>query len=220
MKPKTKYLLALTAIIFIPVGITFSQTVYKLPFASTNNRIELTVTNSSAITAKSVSVVVDSLPVWIKMKEGTVSAGELASKSEKQVTFTFDVDKKAPVGSEGIIKFSIVSQTGEKWSKEIKVAAGAPDKFELFQNYPNPFNPTTTISYQLESDSKVLIKIYNILGEEVKTMFDGVQKAGFYENRFNANRIASGMYIYRLTAKSREGKSSEYSSIKKMMVIK
>jgi len=217
---KTKYLLSIFAAVLIVSESALSQTVYKLPFASTNNRIELTVTNSSAITAKSVSVVVDSLPAWIKMKEGTVSAGELASKSEKQVTFTFDVDKKAPVGSEGTIKFKIVSQTGEKWSKEIKVAAGAPDKFELFQNYPNPFNPTTTISYQLASDSKVLIKIYNILGEEVKTMFDGVQKAGYYENRFNANRIASGMYIYRLTAKSSEGKSSEYSSIKKMMVIK
>jgi uncharacterized repeat protein (TIGR01451 family) len=220
MKTKIKYLFAVIIIILIPAEITFSQTVYKLPFASTNNRIELTVTNSSAITAKNVSVVVDSLPTWIKMKEGTVSAGELASKSEKQVTFTFDVDKKAPVGSEGTIKFRIVSQTGEKWSKEIKVAAGAPDKFELFQNYPNPFNPTTTISYQLANDSKVAIKIYDILGKEVTTMFYGEQKAGYYENKFNANNIASGMYIYRLIAKSNNGKASEFSSIKKMMVIK
>jgi flagellar hook assembly protein FlgD len=220
MKAMIKYLLAVIAIVFIPAEAVFSQTAYKLPFASSNNRIELTVTNSSTITAKNVTVAVDSVPSWIKMKEETVSAGELAAKGEKAVTFTFDVDKKAPVGSEGTIKFKISSLSGEQWSKEIKVTAGAPDKFELFQNYPNPFNPTTTISYQLASDSKVVIKIYNILGEEVKTMFDGIQKAGYYENRFNANRIASGMYIYRLTAKSSEGKSSEYCSIKKMMVIK
>jgi hypothetical protein len=219
-KMKTKYLLSMFAAVLIVSESAFSQTVYKLPFASTNNRIKLTVTNSSGITAKSVSVVVDSLPAWIKMKVGIVSAGELASKSEKQVTFTFDVDKKAPVGSEGTIKFSIVSRTGEKWSKEIKVAAGAPDKFELFQNYPNPFNPTTTISYQLANDSKVTIKIYDVLGKEVTTMFNGEQKAGYYENKFNANNIASGMYIYRLIAKSNNGKASEFSSIKKMMVIK
>jgi hypothetical protein len=197
-----------------------SQTVYNLPFASVNNRIELTVTNSSAIMAKNVTVAVDSLPVWIKMKESNISAGELTPKSEKAVMFTFDVDKKAPVGTQGVIKFRIRSQSGEQWSKEIKVTAGAPDKFELFQNYPNPFNPTTTISYQLPSDSKVMIKIYDILGKEVTTLFDGPQKAGYYENRFDANRIASGMYIYRLTAKSNDGKPKEYSSIKKMMVIK
>ena len=219
MKIKINYLTVVIILLFMVSAIN-SQTVYKLPFASTNNRIELTVTNSSAIIAKNVTVAVDSLPSWIKMKEQTVSAGELSSKTEKQVTFAFDVDKKAPVGSEGVIKFRISSQSGEQWNKEIKVTAGAPDKFELFQNYPNPFNPTTTISYQLPSDSKVLIKIYDILGKEVTTMFDGVQKAGYYENKFNANRLSSGMYIYRLSAKSSDGKSNEYNSIKKMMVLK
>ena len=220
MNTKIKILLTGIVIILIPIGSTFSQTVYNLPFASSNNRIELTVTNSSAIMAKNVTVAVDSLPVWIKMKEENVSAGELTPKSEKAVTFSFDVDKKAPVGKQGVIKFRVRSQSGEQWSKEIKVIAGAPDKFELFQNYPNPFNPTTIISYQLPSDSKVLIKIYDILGKEVTTLFDGAQKAGYYENIFNANRIASGMYIYRLTAKSTDGKLKEYNSIKKMMVLK
>ena len=215
-----KYLLLPIAIILIFTETTYSQTPYNLPFASVNNRIELTVTNSSTLTANNVTVVVDSVPVWIKMNEQTVSAGGLAPKGEKEVTFTFDVDKKAPVGSEGVIKFRISSQSGEQWSKEIKVTAGAPDKFELFQNYPNPFNPTTTISYQLPSDSKVTIKIYDILGREVTTMYEGIQKAGYYENKFNANRLSSGMYIYRLTAKSSDGKSHEYSSIKKMMVLK
>ena len=219
MKTKINCLTVVLTLLFMASAI-YSQTVYKLPFASSNNRIELTVTNSSAVAAKNVTVAIDSLPVWIKMKEATIPVGELSAKTEKQVTFTFDVDKKAPVGSEGVIKFKISSQSGEKWSKEIKVTVGAPDKFELFQNYPNPFNPTTTISYQLPFDSKVLIKIYDILGKEVNTMFDGVQKAGYYENRFDANRIASGMYIYRLTAKSNDGKLKEYKSIKKMMVIK
>ena len=220
MRTKIKYLISVLVIMFFFSENIHSQTVYNLPFASSNNRIELTVTNSSSVMAKNVTVAVDSLPVWIKMKEANVSAGELTPKSEKAVMFTFDVDKKAPVGKEGVIKFRIRSQSGEQWSKEIKVTAGAPDKFELFQNYPNPFNPTTTISYQLPSDIKVMIKIYDILGKEVTTLFDGPQKAGYYENRLNVNRIASGMYIYRLTAKSIGGTSQEYSSIKKMMVLK
>ena len=121
-------------------------------------------------------------------------------------------DKKAPVGTNGIIKFKIISQSGEQWNKEIKVTAGAPDKYELYQNYPNPFNPSTIISYQLPYDSRVTIKIYNILGKEVSSLFDGFQTAGYYENRFSAEGIngrtlSSGMYIYRLTAKSSDGKS-------------
>lgn len=220
MKTKIKLLLLVLSIIFIISGNIFSQTIYNLPFASINNRIELTVTNTSPIAAKNITVAVDSLPSWIKMKDKSVSAGELSAKTEKEVSFTFDVDKKAPVGKEGVIKFRITSLSGERWSKEIKVIAGAPDKFELFQNYPNPFNPTTTISYQLPADSKVTIKIYDVLGKEVSTMFDGTQKAGYYENRFDAGRLSSGMYIYRLIAKSNNGKSGEYSSIKKMMVLK
>ena len=225
MKTLIKYLLAVTAIILIPAEIIFSQTVYNLPFASVNNSIELTVTNSSNITAKNVTVSVDSVPVWIIMKQTAVSAGDISSKGEKQATFTFDVDKKAPAGGNGVIKFKIISQSGEQWSKEIKVTAGVPDKFELFQNYPNPFNPGTIISYQLPSDSRVTIKIYDILGREISTLYDGIQKAGYYENRFsaeggNGRALSSGMYIYRLTAKSNDGKSNEYSSIKKMMVLK
>jgi hypothetical protein len=225
MKIRTKYLTSITAVILFTVYTIYPQTLYKLPFASTNNRVELTVYNTSSITAKNVTVTVDSVPSWIKMKETTVSIGELVSKVEKEVTFNFDVDKKAPVGTEGVLKFRIVNlsaaKTTEQWNKEIKVTAGAPDKYELFQNYPNPFNPATTISYQLASDSKVTIKIYDLLGREVATLCNNEQKAGYYENRFNANNYASGMYIYRLTAKSNDAKSPfEYSSIKKMMLLK
>ena len=225
MNALIKHLFLLFTITLISTEITLSQTVYNLPFASSGNRVELTITNSSAITAKNVIVAVDSLPGWITMKQSSVSAGNMASKSEKVVTFTFDADKKAPVGTNGIIKFKIISQSGEQWSKEITVTAGAPDKFELYQNYPNPFNPSTIISYQLPYDSRVTIKIYNLLGKEVSSLFDGFQTAGYYENRFSAEGIngralSSGMYIYRLTAKSSDGKSKEFSSIKKMMVLK
>jgi uncharacterized repeat protein (TIGR01451 family) len=225
MNALIKYLFLLIAITLMSSEITLSQTVYNLPFASSGNRVELTVTNSSTITAKNVIVAVDSLPGWITMKQASVSAGDMASKSEKVVTFTFDADKKAPAGTNGIIKFKIISQSGEQWNKEIKVTAGAPDKFELYQNYPNPFNPSTIISYQLPYDSRVTIKIYNILGKEVITLFNGFQTAGYYENRFstegiNGRALSSGMNIYRLTAKSSDGKSKEFSSIKKMMVLK
>jgi len=67
---------------------------------------------------------------------------------------------------------------------------------ELHQNYPNPFNPTTTISYNLPSDSYVELTIYDIYGRKIKTLVEENQKAGRYSFKFNANDLASGTYVY------------------------
>lgn len=89
----------------------------------------------------------------------------------------------------------------------------SPKSYSLDQNYPNPFNPTTRISYQLPISAFTTVKIYNILGEEIATLFDGYQNSGRYTINFNASNLASGIYIYRL-------KSGNFTSTKKMMLIK
>ena len=75
-----------------------------------------------------------------------------------------------------------------------------PTSYSLEQNYPNPFNPSTIITYKLPIKSLVSLKIYDILGDEVGTMVDKVQNAGSHEVIFNASGLASGVYIYKLTA--------------------
>ena len=75
-----------------------------------------------------------------------------------------------------------------------------PQTLELAQNYPNPFNPTTRIVYQIPKSSEVKLKVYDMLGREVETLVSGVQQAGRYEVIFNASRLASGVYFYRLQA--------------------
>jgi hypothetical protein len=88
-----------------------------------------------------------------------------------------------------------------------------PKKYMLSQNYPNPFNPSTNISYDLPNSGNVTLKIYNILGQEVATVFQGFQKAGSYIANFNASRLASGVYFYRLQA-------GQFSEAKKMLLMK
>lgn len=94
--------------------------------------------------------------------------------------------------------------------KEIEII---PVKFELFQNYPNPFNPSTTIQFTLLSDSKVTLKIFNILGQQISTLIDANLKSGVYKSVWNASNNAAGPYFYQLQA-------CDFFSSKKMILVK
>jgi hypothetical protein len=85
--------------------------------------------------------------------------------------------------------------------------------FTLQQNYPNPFNPTTNITYKVPSQSPVTLKVYNMLGQQVSTLVNGVKAAGSHTVSFDASNLSSGMYIYRLTA-------ANTSITRKMMLLK
>lgn len=88
-----------------------------------------------------------------------------------------------------------------------------PDDFKLSQNFPNPFNPFTVISYQLTVNSFVLLIVYDVVGNEVKTLVNEKQNAGVYEVQFDGNNLPSGIYFYKILA-------GEFSEVKKMTLIK
>jgi len=74
-----------------------------------------------------------------------------------------------------------------------------PVKFQLNQNYPNPFNPSTKINFSLPEAGMVIMKVYNIVGEEVADLINEFREAGNYEVEFSASDLPSGLYILRLT---------------------
>ncbi|MBL7128860.1 MAG: T9SS type A sorting domain-containing protein [Ignavibacteria bacterium] len=88
-----------------------------------------------------------------------------------------------------------------------------PDKYELHQNYPNPFNPVTNIQFDLPKSGQVKLSIYNILGEEIETLYNGLLSAGSYEYDFNASSYASGVYFYRI-------ETGDFVAVKKLVVMK
>jgi uncharacterized delta-60 repeat protein len=88
-----------------------------------------------------------------------------------------------------------------------------PEEFVLGQNYPNPFNPSTKIKYTIPETGYVQLIVYNVVGEEVAELVNGVREAGQYELTFNASNLPSGLYLYKL-------QSSSNVEVKKMMLTK
>jgi hypothetical protein len=88
-----------------------------------------------------------------------------------------------------------------------------PAQFNLEQNYPNPFNPTTTIHYQLPKESFVHLSIFNVLGQEVRTLINERQPPGDKYAHFDGNNLPSGVYFYRITA-------GTFTDVRKMVLLK
>lgn len=91
--------------------------------------------------------------------------------------------------------------------------AEVPKNYSLSQNYPNPFNPTTKITFAIPKSELVVLKVFDVLGREVKTLVNEVRQAGSYTIDFNASTLSSGVYFYRLTA-------GNYVETKSMTLIK
>lgn len=89
----------------------------------------------------------------------------------------------------------------------------SPKDFDLSQNYPNPFNPSTTISYDLPVRPHVTLKIFNVLGQEVATLVNGKVRPGKHQVQWDARRLSSGVYFYRLDA-------GQYTTNRKMILAK
>lgn len=95
----------------------------------------------------------------------------------------------------------------------VKLQNQVPLQYELSQNYPNPFNPTTAISYQLSAFSHVTLKVYDVLGNEIKTLVNEYKPAGKYTVNFDGSGLASGIYFYRI-------KAGSFSDVKKLVLLK
>jgi hypothetical protein len=137
---------------------------------------------------------------WVKVDQAgklilSVTAGNIPSGNLAHIRPTSELPPSPPSGG----------------SKESPLPM--PEEFGLEQNYPNPFNPTTVIRYDLPVDAHVELKVYNMLGQEVATLVDETQSAGFKSVVWDASRMGSGVYYYRITAGS-------FNSVRKMILVK
>jgi len=88
-----------------------------------------------------------------------------------------------------------------------------PDKFNLYQNYPNPFNPVTNIKFDIQKNSFVKLKVYDIVGKEIAALVNENKSAGSYVVDFDATNLTSGVYFYRIETES-------FTETKRMVILK
>lgn len=120
---------------------------------------------------------------------------------------------KDQIVTDGLARIGFTNVTGVA-NERLQI----PEQYGLTQNYPNPFNPVTTIQYSISHnehgpDTKVLLQVYDVLGTEIQTIVNENQSPGIYTVQFSADRNASGVYFYRLTA-------GKFISTKKMIVLR
>ena len=114
------------------------------------------------------------------------------------------------VGNHGKI---LKTTTGGVLTNFTNTSTEIPDKFFLSQNYPNPFNPSTNLEFGISKLGFVSLKVYDVLGSEIKTLVNENKPAGNYEVEFDAIHLSSGIYFYKI-------ETTEFTDVKKMMIIK
>ncbi|MDP4114907.1 MAG: T9SS type A sorting domain-containing protein, partial [Bacteroidota bacterium] len=122
-------------------------------------------------------------------------------------------DKNLPYGHYSYRIKQIDFDGKTTYSPIVEADVKAPDQYQLSQNYPNPFNPSTTIKFSLPEKANVKLIVYNNIGQQVAELINSSMEPGYHQVQFDASKLASGMYIYRLVA-------GKFSDTKKMTIIK
>jgi hypothetical protein len=158
----------------------------------------------------------------LRYGEGQTFLGSIAVRSNASGNAAFSTTFGTPVSAgrwisatatDGQRNTSEFSDPVLVTSTDVVLREELPLETALMQNYPNPFNPKTGIRYQVSGDSDVKLVVYDILGREVTLLVNERKAPGHYEVSFDGNRVASGVYIYRLTAGS-------YVATKRMLLVK
>ncbi len=183
-----------------------------------------------------VEMVWDSLSQtpWLRWQENDTTWHQIWYDDSASIRLKYDLAIKDSLGGVGIWALGFDGSRPELWNliqnkfgspTVVEKGNPIPQTFELYQNYPNPFNPKTTIKFSIPTEYSPLLggvrggsihvelKVYTVLGREVTTLLNDEKQPGNYEVKFNGNRLASGVYFYRLTA-------GKFSITKKMILLK
>ncbi|MCX6150806.1 MAG: hypothetical protein NTX22_09800 [Ignavibacteriales bacterium] len=181
-----------------------SITVYSIARDSFDNFIENVAADAWSLENINGGIVASDLVAAINGRSAEFNSHSSGSANIKATSGALTIITSGTI--------SVVQPTGIEKGEQ-------PISFALMQNYPNPFNPSTTIKYALPNESKVVLYIYNIFGEQVAELVNEIQPAGYYNKKWSAENLSSGIYLVRINAKA-IGKEENYNKIIKMQLVK
>jgi len=136
--------------------------------------------------------------------------GNQSSNAPAEYSFT---DNTCPAGYSLKYRLKQIDNNGNyKYSETLDINS-IPAEFSLSQNYPNPFNPSTVIKYSVAASDLVTLKLFDLLGRNVRILVNQIQPAGVYEVQFNASDLPGGVYFYNLS-------SGNFHQTRKLMLLK
>ncbi len=201
----------------VGTGISYAEFKSKLPETALYEVYGWWVASSNRCT---------NTPFIIKHKNGTDTVRVNQSTNGSQwvylgkYTFSPDTSQSVTISDAGagtagtyVVADAVRLISFDNVFVDVQDAPQLPSAFLLEQNYPNPFNPETTVSFHLPRNEYTSLKVYNVLGKEVRSLVEGVTAAGTHRMQFNAEGLASGIYFLSL-------KTESFASVKKMTLIR
>ena len=179
----------------------------------TGNNIKLNWTTASEVNNSGFDVERSSIKG--QTSEEWVKAGFVQGKGTTAAPSNYEFTDKGVAQGKYNYRLRQIDYNGNFKYYELAgvVCTGIPDNYNLSQNYPNPFNPITTISFDIPENGHITLKIYDILGKEIKTLVNEIKAAGYYKVQLNSTDLSSGTYFCRMEA-------GNYVAVKKLVVLK
>ena len=202
---------ATDSVIFPKITIGTDKTKTLIIFNNSSQQLDITETLNSN-TAFNIT---DTFPLTITANSNLNLTLKFSSSTSNEITDTLYIITKT---DEQMIALPIIVIGNSDIVTSVENGT-FPKDFILNQNYPNPFNPSTKISYFLPQKSRVILKIYNVLGEEIITLLNKIQNNGNHEATWKSKNNASGIYFYTIEVKSLDG-NSYIKETKKMLLLK
>ncbi len=204
----------LTVLFLFLLNNEYAQTVYELTPGTKNNQLILELSNQSeTLAANNIKVLLEKVPSSLVFTSDYKEAVSLEPSELKQIHLSFDVLMNIGSYSEDTLIIILTDSDKIMLEKYFIFKYTITKEFNLEQNYPNPFNPLTKIRYEVPIRSKISLKVFDVLGREIKALVDEIQDAGYYEFEFDASGLSSGIYFSRL-------ESDSFIKIIKMTLVK
>jgi protocatechuate 3,4-dioxygenase beta subunit len=201
----------------LALGTAAASAASEMPPAPPVGAFDARFTSGRMIEAALQGSTVRQYPIAIQSAQGrlTVSWSTRASG----MRFRLTDERGATLATSD--QSSVMLPAGASRLTLVAEATGVPARFALDQNYPNPFNPTTSVRFEVPVASRVTLRVFNLLGQEVAVLLDGSELGeGAHSVQFDASRLASGVYLYRMEASPRGNGAQAFSEVRKMVLVK